>query len=121
MDKIAKQDAERLLTRLDKVASDIQENHEKWGMPFDTAKSIVNALDATADDIEIMAFGKESFEKRRAEILQKEPDEGYMATFKNPMAPIQTEADEPYMAAYKDDQSSAVHHGVSESGRKLAP
>ena len=55
------------------------------------------------------------------EVLQRDADEGYMDTFKNPQAPIQTEADEPYMRAYSDDQSSAVHHGKSDTGRPLAP
>ena len=113
--------AENILTRLDKVAETIQANASAWGIPFDDAKAIVNALDKTADDVEVLSFGKESFTKRQAEVIQKETDEPYMATFKNPMAPIQVESDEPYMKAYADDQSSAVIHGVAENGRKLAP
>lgn len=58
---------------------------------------------------------------RTAEVIQRDADEAYMNAFKNPMAPIQVESDEPYMAAYKDDQSSAVIHGESTSGRALAP
>ena len=88
-------------------------------MPFETAKAIVNDLDKTADEIESSTFGKESFTKRQAEVIQKESDEPYMGTFKNPMAPVQIESDEPYMAAYKDDQSSAVRHGQSTTGRPL--
>jgi hypothetical protein len=44
-----------------------------------------------------------------------------MDTFRNPMQPRQTDSDEPYMSAYKDDQSSAVNHGQSTSGKPLAP
>lgn len=119
MPKFAAEVANGALTRLDKIAASIQSNYEAWGMPFDTAKAIVNDLDRTADDIEVSAFGKESFIRRQAEVIQKEGDEGYMATFENPMAPVQVEADEPYMRQYADDQSSAVIHGKSTTGRPL--
>ena len=121
MPKFAAEAANNVLTRLDKIAGTIQANFEAWGMPFETAKEIVNDIDKTADEIETATFGKESFTKRQAEVIQKESDEPYMATFANPMAPIQVESDEPYMKAYKDDQSSAVHHGKSTTGRPLAP
>lgn len=121
MPKFAAQDADAILTRLDKMASHIQANHETWGMPFETAKAIVNDIDTVADSIEQTAFGKESFVRRCAEVIQKESDEPYMSTFENPMKPLQTESDEPYMKAYGDDQSSAVNHGKSTTGKPLAP
>lgn len=121
MPKFAAKDADAILGRLDKMAAHIQANHESWGMPFETAKAIVNDIDTVADAIEASTFGKESFLNRQAEVLQKESDEPYMSTFGNPMKPIQTESDEPYMKAYSDDQSSAVHHGKSTTGRPLAP
>ena len=121
MPKFATQDADRILGRLDRIAHVIQANHESWGMPFEAAKTLVNEIDKTADDLEISAFGKESFQKRQAEVIQRDADEKYMDTFKNPMAPIQTEGDEPFMKAYGDDQSSAVNHGKSENGKPLAP
>lgn len=119
MPKFAAKDADTILARLDKVAAHIQANHESWGMPFETAKTIVNDLDTVADAIELSTFGKQSFENRQAEVIQKESDEPYMATFGNPMKPIQTDSDEPYMKAYGDDQSSAVNKGKSTSGRPL--
>lgn len=129
--KFAKQDADRILSRLDRIAHNIQSNYEAMGLDFDTAKGLVNELDKTADEIETAAFGADSLERRQieivtasvktAEVLQRDSDEKYMDTFKNPMNPIQVEADEPYMKLYGDDQSSAVHHGQSETGRKLAP
>ena len=122
---------DQLLARLDRVASVVQENHEKWGMRFEAAKGLVNEIDKIADELETAAYGSESVIIRQAqlisgtdktaEVVQRESDEGYMDTFRNPMAPIQTEANEPYMKAYGDDQSSAVHHGKSETGRPLAP
>jgi hypothetical protein len=121
MPKYAAEQANAQLSRLDKLAHTIQANHESWGMPFEVAKEIVNDLDRTADEIEIAAFGKESFVKRQAEVIMREPDEPYMQTFENPMQPHQTDADEPYMSAYSDDQSSAVNHGKAENGRPLAP
>lgn len=121
MPKFASAEADNILGRIDRVASMIQDNHEKWGMDFRTAKNLVNELDKVADEIETASFGPESLMHRQAEVIQRESDEKYMETFKNPMAPISTNGDEPYMKAYGDDQSSAVHHGKSTTGRPLAP
>lgn len=134
MPKFASEEADKILARLDRSARTIQANHQQWGMPFEVAKAIVNDLDKTADEIEIATYGEDSFLARQAEVVkqastgktaevvQAEPDEPYMGTFKNPMAPIQVESDEPYMKAYgPPDQSSAVIHGKSTSGKPLAP
>lgn len=120
------------LGRLDKIAKYVQDHHEAWGLPFDQARAIVNDLDRTADEVEEFVFGPESFQCRQTEVvtkvmvkearvIQRDPDEAYMDTFKNPMAPIQTDADEPYMSAYGDDESSAVETGKEETGEALAP
>jgi hypothetical protein len=121
--------AEKFLARLDRIASVVQENHEAWGMKFEAAKALVNQIDKLADELESATFGADSMTRRQAsvlgiktaEVVQRDSDEKYMDTFKNPMAPVQTEADEPYMQAYADDQSSAVDHGKSTTGRPLAP
>jgi hypothetical protein len=130
--KFAKEHANNILGRLDKIAGTIQENHEKWGMDFSTAKSLVNEIDKTADEIEKAAFGEDSLRNRQLEVvasndpkvaavLQQDGDEGYMKTFNAPMAPHQTDSDEPYMGQFKDDQSQAVSTGKAENGRALAP
>jgi hypothetical protein len=125
--KFAKSDADRILTRLDKMATAIQEHHEKFGMSFAVAKSLVNDLDQTADEIEKAAFGDESFQTRQIEVLKSakviehDADEGYMGTFNSPMAPHQTDADEGYMSQFSDDQTEAVVKGKSSTGRPLAP
>ena len=142
-----KKQANTMLTRLDKVAQDIQANAQQWGIPFNNAKAIVNALDKTADDLEKIAFGTDSLARRQAEmafedrglakaakaavgpvvyakaakVLQRDADEAYMDTFKNPMQPHETDADEPYMSAYSDDQSSGVGEGVESAGDDLVP
>jgi len=119
---------DQFLARLDRTAAVVQEKHEAWGIKFAAAKAIVNEIDKIADDLEKAAYGEKSLTIRQAqligktaEVIQKDADEGYMDAFRNPMAPIQTEANEPYMKAYGDDQSSAVHHGKSSTGRPLAP
>ena len=120
MPKLAADAANNVLTRLDNIASVIQSNYEGWGMPFEAAKDLVNALDTTADEIEAGSFGKESFLKRQAEVIEKESDEGYMGTFAVNPSPIQVESDEPYMKLYgSPDQSSAVRHGKSTTGHPL--
>lgn len=119
--------ASELLGRLDKLAADIQANHESWGMSLEDAKPLVNGLDKLADDLEQRFFGAASLQRRQVEILkqakviQKDSDESYMDTFNSPMKPHQTDGDEPYMSAYADDQSQAVQTGKSTSGRPLAP
>jgi hypothetical protein len=141
--------ANQSLATLDKTAKLIQDNYSAWGIPFKTAKEIVNNLDKTADSVETLVFGDNSLRTRQAEIavqsedfakaatsdglitradfakaakvIQRDSDEGYMDTFKNPSKPIETDADEPYMSAYSDDQSAAVHEGEDSTGRDLAP
>ncbi len=119
--KFSAKEANEVLTRLDKMATYIQANHAKLGMTKDAAKPLVNEIDKIADLVERASMGEKSFLTRQAEVLQKESDEGYMATFENPMKPIQTDSDESYMGAFKDDQSSAVVHGKSTTGKPLAP
>ena len=129
MPKFAAQEANTILSRLDRVAGAIQENYEKMGMDFETARSIVHELDKTADEVEIASFGKESFCRRQAEVVRREPDEAYMDTFKVNPSPVQVEADEPYMKLYnlgdpirnRPDQSSNVVHGISTTQRPLTP
>lgn len=141
--------ANQILASFDQLAQSIQENYQKWGMGPDVAKKLVNHLDKTADAAETFFFGEDSLRTRQAEIavssadfrtdalesgllsraqlskaarvIQRDSDEPYMDTFKNPMAPIDTNSDEPYMAAYGDDQSSAVVEGEDDTGRDLAP
>ena len=144
-----KTSANQILASFDQLAQSIQANYRKWGMTLDAAKSIVNRLDKTADAAEAFFFGDDSLRARQAEIaissesfvkdaldsgllsrshvskaarvIQRDSDEGYMDTFKNPMEPIETDSDEPYMNAYGDDQSSAVTEGEDDTGRELAP
>ncbi len=99
---------------------------------------MVGDLDTVADKVEAASFSPEQLQARqakvvaanvakeqakKAQVLQRDSDEGYMATFANPMKPIEGDADEkPYMGLYGDDQSSAVHHGKQEeNGRAIAP
>jgi len=123
----ASKKASELLGRIDRIAADIQSNHESWGMPMATAKELVNNLDKIADEAERHFFGGDSLLHRQVEILkqakviQKDSDEKYMETFNSPSAPIQTDGDEPYMSAYKDDDTNGVNTGKSTTGRPLAP
>jgi len=124
--------ANETLARFDKLAQDIQANHEAWGLDFDAAKDLVNHIDQGADKFEKAVYGEDSLAKRQAEIVsdnmakeakvvQRDSDEPYMESFQSTEGAIQTNADEPYMAAYKDDQSSAVGSGSDAAGRRLAP
>jgi len=117
--------ASEILGRFDRLAADIQADHASWGMTMEEAKGVVNHLDMVADNFEKAAFGEKSLQKRQVEIvaavIQRDPDEPYMDTFRNPFHPHQTDADEPYMSAYTDDDSSGVETGKEENGEPLAP
>jgi hypothetical protein len=127
--KEASEKVSNILGRLDKVAGEIQANHEQWGVPFDTAREVVNNLDKVADKIEQAAFGEDSMIKRQAEVLnelkknaqviQRDSDEKYMDSFVTDQGVVQADADEPYMSAYSDDQSSAVRGGKDSAGKPL--
>jgi hypothetical protein len=129
MPKFATDQANNILSRLDRVAGAIQANYEKWGLDFETARALCHDLDKTADEIEEASFGKESFTRRQAEVIRREPDEPYMETFKVNPSPVQIEADEPYMKLYdlgdpmrgREDQSSNMLHGISTTDRPLTP
>lgn len=117
--------ASTILTNLDNLAETVKAKFASWGMTQEQAKTVVNGLDKVADDFERSTFGEESLKRRQQEVvaavLQRDSDEPYMDTFKNPHQPIQTDADEPYMGAYGDDQSSAVDTGKEEDGTPLVP
>ncbi len=135
--KFAAQEAEQTLFTLDRLAKIIQVNAQRWGIPDKAAQQMVLDLDTVADKVEMASFGPEKMAARqaklvaanvaaetakKAQVIQRESDEGYMNTFANPQKPIQTESDEPYMGLYGDDQSSGVHHGKQEgSGKAIAP
>ena len=129
MPKFAQQEADQILSSLDRAAGMIQENYEKMGMDFESARALVHDLDKTADEIEVSSFGKESFTKRQAEVVRREPDEPYKDTFNVNPSPVQIEADEPYMKLYnlgdpvrnRPDQSSNMLHGISTTDRPLTP
>jgi len=117
--------ASDILTNLDNLAETVKAKFASWGMTKGDAKKVVNGLDAVADNFERSTFGEESLQRRKQEVLaavlQRDSDEPYMDTFKNPHQPVQTDADEPYMGAYGDDQSSAVDTGKAEDGKALVP
>ncbi len=122
-----KQAADNILGRLDKCSSEIQANHAKWGLSFESAKALVNHLDRVADDFEKSVYGEQSLQARQFEVLkqakviQQDSDEPYMKSFVVDQGVVQQDGDEPYMSAYADDQSSAVQNGKTTTGRPLAP
>jgi hypothetical protein len=129
MPKFAQETANDILSRLDEVAGTIQKKYDTWGMDFETARKMAHDLDSIADEIEVATFGKESFTRRQAEVIRREPDEPYMQTFETNPSPVQIEADEPYMKLYnlgdpergREDQSSNMLHGISTTNRPLTP
>lgn len=119
--------ASEVLSRVDRIAADIQANHQAWGMSFEDAKKMVNGFDKLADELEARFYGEASLQRRQVELLksakviQKDSDESYMDTFNSPSKPHQTDGDEPYMSAYADDDTAGVNAGKSTTGRPLAP
>lgn len=89
--------ASELLGALERTANDLDALASEGRVNPETIKEVVSNIDAFSDKLEIAAFGKESFENRKAKVIRQDPDEPYMKTFENPQAPIITESDEPYM------------------------
>lgn len=117
-----------VLARLDRMASIVQENHEKWGMKFAAAKDLTNEIDKIADTLELATYGEDSLLNRQAsvmkiaEVLESDSDESYMNAFESTTEPHQIDADEAgYMNLFKDDQSSALLHGKTVAGKALLP
>ncbi len=115
-EKFSKEFVELILTRLDRIAGALQESKT---IDAGLQSSVVAALDKTADAIEITAFGRASFDARRAKVIQRDKDEPYMDTFNSPTAPIKTDKDEHYMNQFKDDQSVAVQMAKTTTGKPL--
>lgn len=126
MNRTASKQVDSILGGIDKMASYLEKNAPQLGFDRKTAAAIITALDKASDTIEISTCGRDSLrnrasELRQAAVIERDADEPYMDTFRNPQAPIQVESDEPYMSSYADDQSSGVGNGESSTGRPLAP
>lgn len=131
--RMDKQAAKTIINMLEETASSVEQSSSKLNPQLATvAGQIVRDLDLASDRIEIAAFGKEAFEKRRAEVLQRDKDEPWMDTFENVQKPIITEKDEPYMhesgksyngksiKTYDSDDSSQVRHRDEHEVRELS-
>lgn len=121
--KVAATDS--VLSRLDRVAQYIQQNHKALGLKFKHAKQLVNHIDKTADLLETASYGKASMQKRiakvmNAEVVQRDADEAFMDTFDSPFEPHQIDADEAgYMNSFEEDRTSEMQHGRMTTGRPL--
>lgn len=127
LSSVQTKEANNILSRMDRIAQEIQKNYAVWGMSKSAARELVNQIDKIADSTETAFYGKASLSQRQIEVLksakviQQDSDESYMATFNSPQGVHQQDSDEPYMKAYNDDQSQAVNAGKSSTGRPLAP
>lgn len=100
--------ANKLISTLESVATEVDQLAKAGKLDSEFASKVSSQIDAYADRLEIAAFGKESFLKRRAKVLEMDSDEPYMKTFENPQEPLQTDPDEPYM-----HESGASFNGKS--------
>jgi hypothetical protein len=130
-----KQAAQELINTLEGVAGQVESLVSGGKLSPELAKVATKAIvdiDSVSDRIEVAAFGKEAFMKRRAEVLQQDADEPWMKTFENVQKPLQTDADEPFMhkteksfnskgiPTYDDDKSSSVRHRDEYDVRDLS-
>src|SRR5690606_11281260 len=96
--------ADNILARHDRIAAVVQEKAAKWGVPFEEAKALVNALDKLADDTETFIYGGQSLARRQAETLLRDEefrreasDTVGKAVVSKAAAVLQRDSDEPYM------------------------
>ena len=95
-----KQLANQILAKLDETANLIDKIAKGGKLSPKVAAELTRNIDSFADRFQVAAFGKKSLENWReklARVDQRDSDEPYMDTFKNPQEPIQVEPDEPYM------------------------
>lgn len=132
-----KQIANRVLSTLDSTAEQLEGLAKAGKIDPRLATAITRDIDAFADKFEVAVYGKENLQKRasrliQAKVVQRDSDEQYMETFKNPIKPITTDADEKYMhtaehgynstkdqGTYDVDRSSTVHDREEYNVRDL--
>lgn len=89
--------ANTILTNLEHVATELEKLAEAGHVDAKVAADLVLSLDKFSDEFEVKTFGQDSFNARRAAVIQRDKDEPYMDTFDNPNKVIQADKDEPYM------------------------
>lgn len=132
-----KQIANRVLSTLDNTAEQLEALAKAGKIDPKLASTIAHDIDAFADKFEVAVFGKDNLMKRasklrQAKVIQRDSDEKYMESFKNPIKTITTDADEPYMhkaepgynstksiETYDADISSSVHDRDEYNVREL--
>jgi hypothetical protein len=96
-----KETARKLIATLDKTANDVELLVKRHVFSAEAGQEILQHIDATADRIQLAAYGQKAFDayrrQQQAKVIKKDSDEKYMDTFDNVQKPIQTDSDEPYM------------------------
>lgn len=94
---IPKEIANKVLSNLDTAATRIEKLVKSGKLDSRLASNLVRDIDAFADRFEVAAYGKDSFKRRQAKVLQHDADEKYMATFNEPNKRRQGDSDETWM------------------------
>lgn len=94
---IPKQVANKVLSNLDLAASKIENLAKSGKIEPRLATQLIRDVDSFADKFEVAAFGRDSFARRQAKVLEHDADEHYMKTFDNPNKIIEQDPDEAYM------------------------
>lgn len=92
-----KKSANQVLQTLDDTAQRLENLKVAGKINPQVADDLIRQIDTFADRFQIAAFGKESFKRFQAKVIQRDSDEKFMDTFDNPNKVIQSDADEPYM------------------------
>ena len=95
---VPKNIANKVLSNLDSAASRLESLVREGKMDTRLASSLIRDIDAFADKFEVAAFGKDSFNRRKATLISGDDDEKkYMASFNNVNAPLVTMPWEKFM------------------------
>ena len=109
MKKLAKEQVNAVLGRLDSLADAVQKQASMFGLTPEQAKRVALHLDAASDGLEAGFYGRASLETRKAEVIQRDPDEPFMDNFDKPAEPMLVPPGMPYVEeAFDDDQTSSV-------------
>jgi hypothetical protein len=97
-----KQIANRVLHTLETTADQLDGLAKAGKIDPRLAAHLTHDIDAFSDKFEVAVYGKENLQRRasrliQAKVIQRDSDEKYMETFKNPIKTITTDTDEKYM------------------------
>ncbi len=95
---IDKKIAGKVLTKLDKIAGDIESLVKSGKISKNIGSKLVLEIDKFSDNYQVAAFGENSLKNHQARVIKRDSDETFMNTFDNPNKVIKRDSDEGWLS-----------------------